>query len=70
MLLPHQISYSQIMSIAFGAGLVAIGFHGQFDFEYNTTLLWLYLGLTISAFRIAHQVIHGNNSAVPGSKVE
>ena len=70
MLLPHQISYSQIMSIAFGAGLVAIGFHGQFDFEYNTTLLWLYLGLTISAFRIAHQVIHGNNSTVPGSKVE
>ncbi len=54
-LLGHQSTYSQIMAVAFGTGLVAIGFHGQFDFEYNTTLLWLYLGLTVAAFRISFQ---------------
>jgi O-antigen ligase len=65
-LLRYQTSYSQIMSIAFGAGLVAIGFHGQFDFEYNTTLLWLYLGLTVASFRISYQGICGTDSDVPG----
>ena len=65
-LLRYQTSYSQIMSIAFGVGLVAIGFHGQFDFEYNTTLLWLYLGLTVASFRISYQGICGTDSDVPG----
>lgn len=65
-LLRYQTSYSQIMSIAFGAGMAAIGFHGQFDFEYNTTLLWLYLGLTVASFRISYQDICETNSTVSG----
>lgn len=65
-LLRYQTSYSQVMAIAFGVGLVAIGFHGQFDFEYNTTLLWLYLGLTVAAFRLAHQDICRTDSDASG----
>ena len=55
LLLPHQRSYPQKIALASGIGLVAIAFHGQFDFEYNTTLLWLYLGLTVASHKIALQ---------------
>jgi len=65
-LLGHQHTYSQIMAVAFGTGLVAMGFHGQFDFEYNTTLLWLYLGLTVAAFRIACQSLSPLQSVCSG----
>jgi hypothetical protein len=67
-LLGYQTSYTQIMSIAFGVGLVAIGVHGQVDFEYNTSLLWLYLGLTVSSFRIAYEGIVENDSRLPGTR--
>ena len=62
LLLHYQSSYSLIMSVAFGVGLVAVGFHGQFDFEYNTTLLWLYLGLTVASFRIAYEGIRRSDA--------
>lgn len=52
-LLRYQTSCNQIVAIAFGVGLIAIGIHGQVDFEYNTSLLWLYIGLAVSSFRIA-----------------
>lgn len=44
-----QTGDSDVLCVAAFGGLIAVLIHGLIDFEYNTTLPWLYLGLAIAA---------------------
>lgn len=53
----HQSSYLQIMLVALAGGFVSAGIHGLVDFEYNLTLLWVYLGMTVATWTLVKKEI-------------
>jgi hypothetical protein len=40
------------MCVIFLGGLIAMGVHGLVDFEYNTPLIWLYLGMAVATLNL------------------
>lgn len=54
-MLKFQDTYLQIMCVAFFGGLIAMGIHGLVDFEYNTPVIWLYLGMAVATLNLARQ---------------
>ncbi len=45
----HQSTDSQVLLVAAHGGLAAVLVHGLIDFEYNTALVWVFLGLALAA---------------------
>jgi hypothetical protein len=43
------------MSIAFFGGFIAVAIHGLVDFEYNTTSIWVFLGLLVGTFNLLNK---------------
>lgn len=54
-MLKHQISYIQIMCVAFVGGFIATGVQGVVDLGYDSQLIWLYLGMTVATLNLARQ---------------
>lgn len=65
-----QETYLQTMFIAFSGGLVSIGVHGLVDFEYNSPVLWLFLGLYTATFLLAQRELSALKKAEPGRNAE
>lgn len=47
-----EFTYLKIMGLATIGGLIAIGIHCLVDFGYNTTPIWLFLGLSAATFHL------------------
>jgi O-antigen ligase len=55
--------------ITFAGGLAAILLHGNVDFEYNTPVIWLYLGIMIAGLRIAQREMTPDTALTPNAPV-
>lgn len=53
MMSQYQETYLQIMFISCSGVLLSIGIHGLVDFEYNTPVVWLFLGFYMATFLLA-----------------
>ncbi|MCI4625184.1 MAG: O-antigen ligase family protein [Candidatus Magnetoovum sp. WYHC-5] len=49
----YQTTYLQIMVIVLLCGFISTAVHGVVDFEYNTTSLWLFLGLIYATINLS-----------------
>lgn len=58
-----QKTYLQTMFLACCAVMVSIGVHGILDFEYNTPVIWLFMGFYTATWLLAQKELAGLNSA-------
>ncbi|MBI5789564.1 MAG: O-antigen ligase family protein [Candidatus Schekmanbacteria bacterium] len=50
-----QASYLQVMGVAIWGGFLALAFHGLVDFDYNRSIVWLYLGTAVATLNLVKQ---------------
>lgn len=56
-----QESYLQTMFLACCGVLLSMGVHGIFDFEYNTPVIWLFMGFYTATFLLSQKELSGVN---------
>jgi len=61
-MIKFQETYLQIMFLSCCGVLVSIGVHGLVDLEYNTPVIWLFLGFYAATFLLAQKELAGVNA--------
>lgn len=62
-----QNTYLQYMNVSMIGGLIAIGIHSLVDFEYDSSLIWLYVSIAFATLRLVRSELATTKILAPAA---